>query len=100
MTTQATRSTVPGRYRKGGAWAERFAAPMFRLAGPGARMTGEELDDLVGGLQRRDEPADALVRAVREEHAVAMGQVRAALAGDADAQPGRHPARRECLHTV
>ncbi len=97
MTAQATRSTViPGRYRQGGAWAERFAAPMFRLAGPGARMTGEELDDLAGGLQRRDEPADALVRAVREEHAVTMGQVRAAMAGErAD-----HPALQAFLRTV
>jgi hypothetical protein len=71
---------------------------MFRLAGPGARMHGAELDDLVGGLMRRDEPADALVRAVREEHAVTMPQVRAALAGDLP--DGAHPALRAFFDTV
>ncbi|MFL6062157.1 MAG: oxygenase MpaB family protein [Marmoricola sp.] len=92
MTTR----TIPARYRQGGAWSERFAAPMFRLAGPGARMTGEELDDLVAGLSRRDEVADALVRAVREEHAVTMPQVRAAMAGEAPA----HPALHAFMHAV
>jgi hypothetical protein len=81
---------VPGRYGSARDWSERFAKPMFALAGPNARMRGEELDDLVSGLMRRDELADALVRAVREEHAVTMPQVRAAMAGapfDADAHP-------------
>jgi hypothetical protein len=98
MTTELSRTAtgVPGRYRQGGAWAERFAAPMLRLAGPGARMTGEELDDLVGGLLRRDEPADLLVRAVREDHAVTMTQVRAAMAGE----PAEHPALRAFMRTV
>jgi hypothetical protein len=81
--------TVPSRYHSAPGWSERFAKPMFALAGPNARMKGAELEDLVGGLMRRDQLADDLVRAVREEHAVTMPQVRAAMAGDlaADAHP-------------
>jgi hypothetical protein len=86
--------TVPARHGSAPEWAERFARPMFALAGPGARMRGEELDDLVGGLMRRDELADALVRAIREEHAVTMPQVRAAMADGIDAVPDPHPALR------
>lgn len=93
MTTEAAAArqttVIPGRYRQGGAWSERFAAPMFRLAGPDARMKGAELDDLISGLMRRDELADALVRAIREEHTVTMPQVRAAMGGTVpeDAHP-------------
>ncbi|MCW2856253.1 MAG: hypothetical protein JWR52_1868 [Marmoricola sp.] len=71
--------TVPTRYGAGGDWSERFARPMLRLAGPGARMRGEELEDLKAGLLRRDELADAFVRSVREDHVVTMPQFRAAL---------------------
>lgn len=91
---------VPTRYGSARGWAERFAKPMFALAGPGARMRGEELDDLVGGLMRRDELADALVRAVREEHAVTMPQVRAAMADGIDAVPDPHPALRAFFEEV
>ncbi|MCW2754116.1 MAG: hypothetical protein JWQ32_1527 [Marmoricola sp.] len=72
--------TVPTRYGAGGGWSERFARPMLRLAGPGARMRGEELEDLKAGLLRRDELADAFVRSVREDHVVTMPQFRAVLA--------------------
>ncbi len=101
MTTEVsptpTAQTVPGRYRSATDWSDRFAAPMFRLAGPGARMKGEELDDLVAGLLRRDELADRLVRAVREEHAVTMPQVRAALTSSrpGDLPADAHPALRD-----
>lgn len=78
---QLITAEVPTRYAEGGAWAERFARPLFATAGPGSRMTGEELEDLKAGLMRRDEVADAFVRAVRENHAVTMPQFRAALAG-------------------
>lgn len=77
---QLTTAEVPRRYAEGGAWAEKFARPLFATAGAGARMTGEELEDLKAGLMRRDEVADAFVRAVREDHAVTMPQFRAALA--------------------
>lgn len=79
MTTE-TMPSIPTRYAAGGAWSERFAAPMLRLAGPGARMTGAELEDLKEGLNRRDELADAFVRAVRDQHVVTMPQFRTALA--------------------
>lgn len=72
---------VPTRFRSAPHWSERFARPMFLLAGPGARMHGEELRALGLALARRDEPADALVRAVRERHEVSMPQVRRAIAG-------------------
>lgn len=73
---------------------------MFAFAGPGARMRGEELEDLVAGLRRRDELADALVRAVREEHAVTMPQVRAAMAAGLDTVEGPHPALRDFFATI
>ena len=93
-----TTQVVPARYGAARDWSERFARPMFALAGPGARMTGAELDDLVGGLTRRDQLADDLVRAVREEHALTMPQVRAAMAGDL---PGdAHPALRAFFDVV
>ncbi|MCX6397100.1 MAG: oxygenase MpaB family protein [Propionibacteriales bacterium] len=76
----ATLNAVPTRYAAGGAWSERFARPMLQLAGPGARMTGAELDDLKAGLLRRDELGDTFVRAVREDHAVTMPAFREALA--------------------
>jgi len=81
---------TPARYGSARAWSERFAKPMFALAGPNARMRGSELEDLVGGLMQRDQLADDLVRAVREEHAVTMPQVRAAMAGHLE--PDAHPA--------
>jgi hypothetical protein len=102
MTAEATVPTgqnVPTRYRSAPEWSERFARPMFALAGPNARMKGAELEDLVGGLLRRDQVADDLVRAVREEHAVTMPQVRAALAG-APLAPDAHPALRTFFATV
>src|SRR5689334_8704194 len=80
MAEVATRPAVPTRYGEGGAWAQRFASPLFRVAGAGSRMTGDELEDLKAGLMRRDEVADAFVRAVREDHAVTMPAFREALA--------------------
>lgn len=102
MTTEAVLPIdvrVPARYRSAPEWSERFAKPMFALAGPHARMRGEELADLVGGLMRRDQLADDLVRAVREEHAVTMPQVRAAMAGE-PLGPDAHPALRAFFEAV
>lgn len=75
----STRPAVPTRYAEGGAWSERFARPMLQLAGSGARMRGEELEDLKAGLMRRDEVGDTFVRAVREDHLVTMPAFRDAL---------------------
>jgi hypothetical protein len=91
---------VPGRFRADPAWSERFAAPLLALAGPGARMHGAELDALRDALLQRDELAHRLVCAVREQHAVTMPQVRAALAGGIAAVPDAPPALREFLAAV
>ncbi|HET6167040.1 MAG TPA: oxygenase MpaB family protein [Marmoricola sp.] len=96
----ASEISVPTRYGSAPEWAERFARPMFALAGPGARMRGEELDDLVSGLMRRDELADALVRAIREEHAVTMPQVRAGMAEGIESVADPHPALRAFFEEV
>jgi hypothetical protein len=95
MTTDVTtpvERTVPTRYHSAPEWSDRFARPMLALAGRGARMTGEELESLTTGMMRRDELAADLVRAVREEHAVTMPQVRTAMAEGIDAVEDPHPA--------
>lgn len=99
MTAELTAhgTTVPRRYYADPAWSERFAKPMFALAGPGARMRGEELEDLKAGLNRRDELADALVRAVRETKTLTMPQVRTAMTDGIDAVPDAPEALRAFL---
>lgn len=88
MTTLVNTPTgVPTRYAEGGDWSERFARPMLRMAGSGARMSGAELEDLKAALMRRDEIADTFVRAVREQHLVSMPQFRTALAEGVAAVP-------------
>ena len=91
--------TTPTRFHSSPEWSERFARPMLALAGPGARMRGEELDDLVAAMMRRDEVAADLVRAIREQHAVTMPQVRAAMAG-APLGADAHPALRAFFAAV
>lgn len=73
---------VPTRFREKPKWSEGLAKPMWLVAGANARMPQQEYADLGAGLLRRDEIADALVRAIREQHVVTMGDVRRALAGD------------------
>ena len=88
-------AAVPTRYGSAPAWSERFARPVLALAGPGARMRGEELAALTSALLQRDEPAADLVRAVRERHEVTMPQFRTALADGLDAvAPTPDPLRR------
>ncbi|WP_436536476.1 oxygenase MpaB family protein [Actinoplanes sp. HUAS TT8] len=57
---------VPTRFGADRDWGERAARPLRLLAGPGAEPTESEIAALRAGLNRRDEPAAALVRAVRE----------------------------------
>jgi hypothetical protein len=83
---------VPSRYRSARGWSERFARPMLALAGPGARMQGEERAALEAALMQRDELAADFVRAVRERHEVTMPQFRTALAGGLGAVPDAPPA--------
>jgi hypothetical protein len=89
-----TPQRVPARYGSAPEWSERFARPMLALAGPGARMRGDELAALEAALLQRDELAAGFVRAVREEHAVTMPQFRTALADGVDAVPDAPPALR------
>ncbi len=99
MTSDLT-FAPPTRYRSATAWSERFARPVLALAGPGARMRGEELADLEAGLMRRDELADALVRAVREDQVLTMPQFRTALADGVDAVPEAPEALRTFFAAV
>ena len=88
MSVEAHPTTVvPTRFGSAPEWSERFARPMLALAGPGARMHGEELAALKAALMQRDELAADLVRAVRERHEVTMPQFRVALAEGVDAVP-------------
>ena len=74
-----TQRAVPTRFDSSPEWARRAARPLRLVAGRDPEPTPEELARLQAGLLRRDEPAHALVRAVREEHSVTMPQFRDAL---------------------
>jgi hypothetical protein len=87
--------SVPARFGSAPAWSERFARPILALAGPGARMHGDELEALKAALLQRDEPAADLVRAVRERHELTMSQFRAALGDGVDAVPDAPAALRD-----
>ena len=95
MIRQGLDARPPTRFGSAPEWSERFARPMLALAGPGARMVGEELEALKAALLQRDEPAAELVRAVRERHEVTMPQVRTAIAEGIDAVPDAPAALRD-----
>lgn len=67
--------------------AGRIVAPLRILLGPAPDPTYEERDRLGRALMERDEPADALVRAVREQKAVTMSLFRLALENGIDSIP-------------
>ncbi|GIF16010.1 oxygenase MpaB family protein [Actinoplanes teichomyceticus] len=71
---------VPTRFGADRAWGERAARPLRLLAGAGAQPTGPELAALRAALTRRDEPAAALVRAVRATPGLSVGDLRRVLA--------------------
>lgn len=77
---------TPTRFGSARPWSERAARPLRLTAGPGAAPTLEEVRALQAGLLRCDEPAAAVVRAVRTERTLTMRAVHAALAsGTTDA---------------
>ncbi|BCY08151.1 oxygenase MpaB family protein [Actinoplanes sp. L3-i22] len=79
---------VPTRFGADRAWGERAARPLRLLAGPGAEPTGPEIAALQAGLSRCDEPAAALVRAVRESPSLTSRDLhRMIAAGPADDVP-------------
>ncbi len=91
---------TPTRWRSDPAWSERVATPLRVLAGPGARPTADESERMRRGLLERDAVADALVRAVREEHTVTMPQFRTALEHGIDAVPEAPAALRDLFDAV
>ncbi|GID64671.1 hypothetical protein Acy02nite_25520 [Actinoplanes cyaneus] len=79
---------VPTRFGADRDWGERAARSLRLLAGSGARPTGPEIAALQAGLNRRDEPAAALVRAVRESPGLTIRDLhRLVAAGPADDVP-------------
>ncbi|WIM99325.1 oxygenase MpaB family protein [Actinoplanes oblitus] len=79
---------VPGRFGADREWGERAARPLRLLAGSGARPSGPEIAALQRGLNRRDEVAAALVRAVRETPGMTMRDLdRLVAAGPAEGVP-------------
>jgi len=96
----STARPTPRRWRQDPEWSEAFAAPLRLLVGPGARPTPEEIENLKGGLLRRDELAALLVHAVREQHAVTMPQFRQALEHGIDSVPDAPAPLREFFAAV
>lgn len=86
MTQTVTQ--VPARFGSAKPWSERAARPLRLTAGPGAAPTAAEVEALRAGLLRYDEPAAAVVRAVRVEKSLGMREVHAALASGTTAEPG------------
>jgi len=79
MTTHAD-LRVPSRFAADKRWSERAARPLRIFAGPGAQPTADEVAALRAGLIRRDEPAAALVRAVRDTPGLSIRDLHRALA--------------------
>lgn len=78
----------PARFGADRDWGERAARPLRLLAGAGARPTGPEIAALEAGLNRRDEPAATLVRAVRETPGWSVRDLhRMVMAGPSDDVP-------------
>lgn len=87
MDPTTERVRPPRRWRHDPDWSERWARPLFLLAGRDARMDGDELHDLAMGLWRRDEVAARLVRAIRDDRTVSMPQFHTALSEGVAAVP-------------
>ncbi|GAA0533087.1 oxygenase MpaB family protein [Paractinoplanes ferrugineus] len=71
---------TPTRFAADKRWSEKAARPLRLVAGRGARPTADEVEALRAGLLRRDEPAAALVRAVRETPGLSVRDLHRALA--------------------
>ncbi|NKZ68487.1 hypothetical protein GTG23_31005 [Rhodococcus hoagii] len=77
----------PTRYMRDRARAARTTAPLRPFAWPSPDATESEARALRRALLERDEPSAALVRAIREDRTVTLGQFRRALAEGIDAVP-------------
>jgi hypothetical protein len=83
-----TTHPVPGRFGSAKPWSERAARPLRLTAGRDVDPTPAEVAALQAGLLRYDEPAAAVVRAVRADRTLAMREVHAALASGRTEGPG------------
>ncbi|GAA4482877.1 oxygenase MpaB family protein [Rhodococcus olei] len=92
MTTTAT---GPTRYMRDRATAARTTAPLRPFAWPSPDATAQEAGRLRRALLERDEPSAALVRAIREDRTVTLGQFRRALNEGIDTVPDAPAALRE-----
>ncbi|XVA01317.1 oxygenase MpaB family protein [Prescottella equi] len=77
----------PTRYMRDRARAARTTAPLRPFAWPSPDATESEARALRRALLERDEPSAALVRAIRDDRTVTLGQFRRALAEGIDAVP-------------
>lgn len=77
----------PTRYMRDRARAARTTAPLRPFAWPSPDATESEARALRRALIERDEPSATLVRAIREDRTVTLGQFRRALAEGIDAVP-------------
>lgn len=83
---------MPSRFAADKRWSERASRRLRLVAGPGVQPTTAELAALRAGLNRRDEVAAELVRAVRESPGLAIRDLHRALAagpGGATTEPFR-----------
>jgi hypothetical protein len=78
--------SVPTRFAADKRWSEKAARPLRLVAGAGAQPTADEIEALRAGLIRRDEPAAALVHAVRETPGLSILDLHRALAAGPDAE--------------
>ncbi|MET8147130.1 oxygenase MpaB family protein [Actinoplanes sp. NPDC049668] len=92
MTTRAD-LRVPTRFAADKQWSEKAARPLRILAGRGAQPSEDEIAALRAGLIRRDEPAAALVNAVRETPGFTIRDLHRALAAGPTADAAPEPIR-------
>lgn len=79
---------VPTRFGSAKAWSARAARGLRLAAGPGADPTPAEVAALRRGLLRRDEPAAAVARAIRDDRTLTVRELHAALAAGRAPGPG------------
>ncbi|MFE3292341.1 oxygenase MpaB family protein [Rhodococcus sp. NPDC059234] len=90
-----TTSAGPTRYMRDRAASARITAPLRPFAWPAPDATAREAAALRRALLERDEPSAALVRAIRDDRTVTLGQFRQALAAGVDAVPDAPAPLRE-----
>ncbi|MBP1161860.1 MULTISPECIES: oxygenase MpaB family protein [unclassified Rhodococcus (in: high G+C Gram-positive bacteria)] len=98
--SDTTGARAPQRFMRDPIAARRVAAPLRLLVGAAPDPTDDERDRLGRALMERDEPADALVRAIREDHIVTMPMFRQALEHGIDSIPDPPDPLRDFFETL